>query len=136
MRDCSRVWAELKSDIMVWISILCSFFTFSMSFLCSNPSALSSAKLHINMHDHVYTCLQKDLCDTYRPSLTLCVCVSVHLFTDLLCLCLWSCSSFCAFIAFIRSLRSSFSLFSSCTSLLFSSSCLSNDCKRFCCFRS
>lgn len=67
----------------------------------------------------------------------LCVCVWGHLVTDLLCLCLWStCSSLCALIALIRSFRSSFSLFSSWTSLLFSSSCLSSDCKRFCCFRS
>lgn len=69
--------------------------------------------------------------------LPVCVCVWGHLVTDLLCLCLWSsCSSLCALIALIRSFKSSFSLFSSWTSLLFSSSCLSNDCKRFCCFRS
>lgn len=43
MRACSRVWAVLKSDIMVWISILCSLFTLSMLFLWSDPSASPAA---------------------------------------------------------------------------------------------
>lgn len=138
MQTSGNIWYSFKWAPCQWIMGISKQFLTRISsnvyYLVSlaTDACVSVLVVILILTSCLHACLRSSC---YWPSV--CGCAYKYFGTDLLCLCLWSsCSTFCAMTAFMRSFRSSFSLFSSWTSLLFSSSCLSSDCKRFCCFRS